>query len=65
MNIYSHCAFIAFALSLAACSDSSEFNPAKPNPTANPHLLQANPRMSSKTPASLWLTFRPSSFLIF
>ena len=63
MNIYSHCAFIA--LGLAACSDSSESNPAKPSPTANPHLLQASPRMSSKTPASLWLTFRPSSFPIF
>ena len=35
MNIYSNCAFIALALGLAACSDNSESNPAKPSPATS------------------------------
>ena len=42
MNIHSHCAFIAIALGLAACSDSSESHHATPSPTASQPSQAAN-----------------------
>ena len=50
MNIYSNCAYIAMALGLAACSDNSESNPAKPSPTASqPSQVASQPKNELKT----------------
>ena len=50
MNTYSNCAFIAMALGLAACSDNSESNPAKPSPTASqPSQVASQPKNELKT----------------
>ena len=50
MNIYSNCSFIVMALGLAACSDNSESNPAKPSPTASqPSQVASQPKNELKT----------------
>ena len=49
MNIHSHCAFIAIALGLAACSDSSESHHATPSQkTSNPSQAASQPKNQLK-----------------
>ena len=60
MNIHSHCAFIAIALGLAACSDSSESHHATPKPTASqPSQAASQPKNELKN-ADIPVAYIPS-----